>query len=244
MIKLEQVSKAYRTTGRDRVHALHGIDLTVTEGEMVAVMGPSGAGTSTLMNILSCLDLPTEGRYLLDGADVSRMSKRRLAKLRGRKIGFVFQSFDLISDVTVQRNVELPLIYTRARVRRQRARLALDRVGLRGHYDEMPIELFAAQRQKAVIARALINEPAILLDDEPTSDLDSDSASQIMELFTELNDAGCTIIYATHEEDAAAYASRVVRMRGGHIVSDRANTARRRPRSEPPRSEPPRLRAV
>jgi putative ABC transport system ATP-binding protein len=239
MIRLEKVSKVYRTTDHDTIAALQGIDLTVEPGEMVAVTGPSGSGTSTLMNVLSCLDLPSDGRYLLDGADVARLSKRALAKIRGRKIGFVFQSFKLIPNSNVQHNVELPLLYTRAKVRRQRARVALDRVGLRGHYDDNPVELFAAQQQKAVIARALINDPAILLDDEPTGDLDADSARQVMELFVELNEAGCTVIYSTHDEDTAAYAKRVVRLRAGRVVSDQANRARRRPRHNPPQ-----LRAV
>jgi putative ABC transport system ATP-binding protein len=239
MIRLEKVSKVYRTTDHDTIAALQGVDLTVEPGEMVAVTGPCGSGTSTLMNVLSCLDLPSDGRYLLDGADVARLSKRALAKIRGRKIGFVFQSFKLIPNSNVQHNVELPLLYTRAKVRRQRARVALDRVGLRGHYDDNPVELFAAQQQKAVIARALINDPAILLDDEPTGDLDADSARQVMELFVELNEAGCTVIYSTHDEDTAAYAKRVVRLRAGRVVSDQANRARRRPRHNPPQ-----LRAV
>jgi putative ABC transport system ATP-binding protein len=222
MIRLEKVSKVYRTTDHDTIAALQGVDLTVEPGEMVAVTGPSGSGTSTLMNVLSCLDLPSDGRYLLDGADVARLSKRALAKIRGRKIGFVFQSFKLIPNSNVQHNVELPLLYTRAKVRRQRARVALDRVGLRGHYDDNPVELFAAQQQKAVIARALINDPAILLDDEPTGDLDADS-----------------VIYSAHDEDTVAYAKRVVRLRAGRVVSDQANRARRRPRHNPPQ-----LRAV
>jgi putative ABC transport system ATP-binding protein len=239
VIRLEKVSKVYRTTDRDTIEALQSVDLTVEAGEMVAVTGPSGSGTSTLMNVLSCLDLPTDGRYLLDGADVARLSKRALGKIRGRKIGFVFQSFKLIPNSNVQHNVELPLLYTRAKVRRQRARVALDRVGLRGHYDDNPVELFAAQQQKAVIARALINDPTILLDDEPTGDLDADSARQIMELFVELNEAGCTVIYSTHDEDTVAYAKRVVRLRAGRVVSDQENRARRRPRHNPPQ-----LRAV
>jgi putative ABC transport system ATP-binding protein len=235
VIQLEGMSKFYRTTDRNTVPALQGIDLSIGEGEMVAIMGPSGSGASTLMNILSCLDLPSDGRYLLDGTDVGRLSKRGLAKVRGRKFGFVFQSFELISDVSVRRNVELPLIYTRAKVRRQRAQVALDRVGLRGHYDNMPVELFTAQKQKAVIARALINDPEFLLDDDPTRDLDDDSAREIMELFTELNEAGLTIIFSCHEEETASYAKRVVRLRGGRIVSDRENIPRPRPRRAPPK---------
>ncbi|MDT7676292.1 MAG: putative transport system ATP-binding protein [Pseudonocardiales bacterium] len=235
MIELEEVSKAYRTGGRVTVPALHEVNLSIADGEMVALMGESGSGTSTLMNILSCLDMPTAGHYRLDGTDVGRLSKRRLTKLRGRTVGFVFQSFDLIPDVTVLRNVELPMIYTRARVRRARARRALERVGLTGHEKDMPIELFEAQRQKVLIARALINDPSVLLDDEPTGDLDADSSLEIMELFTELNGAGRTVVFATHREETAAYASRIVELSDGRVVSDR-KTGRRRP--------PPTLRAV
>jgi len=236
VIEFEAVSKAYRNSDRVDVPALHEVSLTINDGEMVALMGPSGSGTSTLMNLLSCLDLPSEGRYRLDGTDVGRLSKRRLAKLRGRSIGFVFQSFDLIPDITVQRNVELPMIYTRARVRRARARRALERVGLGGHEQDMPIELFAAQRQKVLIARALINDPAILLDDEPTGDLDPDSSRQILELLGELNAAGRTVVFATHREETAAQAHRVVRLSEGRVVSD-VRTGRRP-------GPPPTLRAV
>ena len=239
MIELEAVSKAYRTGARVDVPALHEVNLTINDGEMVALIGPSGSGTSTLMNVLSCLDLPSEGRYRLDGTDVGRLSKRRLAKLRGRSIGFVFQSFDLIPDITVQRNVELPMIYTRARLRRARARRALERVGLGGHEQDMPIELFAAQRQKVLIARALINDPAILLDDEPTGDLDPDSSRQILELFGELNAAGRTVVFATHREETAARAHRVVRLSEGRVVSD----VRTGKRPGAP-GAPPTLRAV
>ena len=236
MIELEAVSKAYRTGGRVSVPALHEVDLTINDGEMVALIGPSGSGTSTLMNVLSCLDLPSDGRYRLDGTDVGRLSKRRLAKLRGRTIGFVFQSFDLIPDITVARNVELPMIYTRARLRRARARRALEQVGLAGHEQNMPIELFEAQRQKVLIARALINDPAILLDDEPTGDLDADSGTQILQLYRELNAAGRTVVFATHREETAAHAHRVVRLSEGRVVSD-VRTGKRP-------GSPPRLRAV
>ena len=239
MIELEAVSKAYRSGARVDVPALHEVNLTINDGEMVALIGPSGSGTSTLMNVLSCLDLPSEGCYRLDGTDVGRLSKRRLAKLRGRSIGFVFQSFDLIPDITVQRNVELPMIYTRARLRRARARQALERVGLGGHEQDMPIELFAAQRQKVLIARALINDPAILLDDEPTGDLDPDSSRQILELFGELNAAGRTVVFATHREETAARAHRVVRLSEGRVVSDV-----RTGKSPGAPGAPPTLRAV
>lgn len=235
MIQLDGVTKMYRGGDQDMVPGLHSTDLTIGAGEMVALTGPSGAGTSTLLNILSCLDRPTEGRYVLDDTDTGKLSKRALGKLRGRTIGFVFRSFNFLPNVSVQQNVELPLVYTRASVRRQRAKAALDNVGLRGHYDDRPIELFAAQQQKALIARALINDPPILLDDEPTGDLDAESALAIMELFTELNDAGRTVIYSTHDEATAAYAQRIIRLRGGRIVSDRPNTSRTRPRRNPPK---------
>lgn len=236
MIELKEVGKAYRTTERATVAALHDVNLTIADGEMVAVMGPSGSGTSTLMNILSCLDVPSGGRYLLDGTDVGRMSKRRRTKFRGTKIGFVFQSFSLISDVNVLRNVELPMLYTRRRVRRARALVALERVGLFGHHDDMPVELFEAQRQKVLIARALINDPPVLLDDEPTGDLDADSSREIMELFAQLNENGRTIVYSTHSEETAGYAHRVIRLHEGRIVSDKSG--------KHPLRKPPHLRPV
>ena len=234
MIELKAVGKTYRTADRAEVTALCDVDLTVEDGEMVAVMGASGAGSSTLMNILSCLDVPSDGHYRLDGADIGRLSKRRLAKLRGEKIGFVFQSFDLISDVTVLRNVELPMIYKRAGKRRASARQALEQVGLAGHEKDMPVELFEAQRRKVLIARALINNPSILLDDEPTGDLDEASGLEIMELFTELNRAGRTVVFATHREETAAQAHRIVRLCEGRVVSDQ----------ETGRRPPPTLRAL
>jgi putative ABC transport system ATP-binding protein len=235
VIELDGVGKVYRTGGRVEVPALHDIDLTIADGEMVAVVGDSGSGTSTLLNVLSCLDLPSRGRYRLDGTDVGRLSERRLRRLRGRTVGFVFQSFDLIPDVTVRRNVELPMIYTRTRKRRAKARRALERVGLAEHEADMPVELFEAQRRKVLIARALINDPSVLLDDEPTGELDADSAAEVMELFSQLNGAGRTIVYATHSEETAGYAQRIVELRDGRVVADR-RTGRRRP--------PPTLRAV
>jgi putative ABC transport system ATP-binding protein len=241
MIQLDGVAKTFRAREGQTVLALQDIRLSIDDGEMVALIGPSGAGTSTLMNILSCLEAPTSGQYLLEGVETTCLSKRRLAKLRGSTMSFVVGSFDLIADLSVQRNVELPLIYTRTRVRRQRARQALDRVGLRGHCDRMPIELSAAQREKAIIARALINDPAALLHEEPTRDLDAVSAAEIMQLLSELNRAGLTVVFATHDEQSASYATRVVRLRGGRIVSDRENPASTR---RPPPHEPPTLRAV
>jgi putative ABC transport system ATP-binding protein len=237
VIELEEVGKAHRTGGRVTAPALHEVNLSIADGEMVALLGEPGSGTSTLMNILSCLDVPDEGHYRLDGTDVGRLSKRRLRKLRGRTVGFVFQSFDLTPDVTVQRNVELPIIYTRARVRRARARRALERVGLAGHGTDMPIELFEAQRQKVLIARALINDPSVLLDDEPTGDLDADSGAEVMELLAELSAEGRTVVFATHREETAAHATRIVRLREGRVVSDGGTDG-------PPHRPPPALRAM
>jgi putative ABC transport system ATP-binding protein len=219
MIQLEGITKAYQM-GRVEVPVLHGLDLVIKDGEMVAIMGPSGSGKSTLMNILGCLDVPTSGRYLLDGTDVSRLSSSQLAQVRSRKIGFVFQSFNLIPRTTAARNVELPLIYAGIRDRRRSARLALEQVGLGERQKHMPNELSGGQQQRVAIARALINDPAILLADEPTGNLDTISSREIMKLLGELNDAGCTVVIITHEEEVAGFANRVVRLRDGLIVND------------------------
>jgi putative ABC transport system ATP-binding protein len=196
------------------------MDLTIDDGEMVAIMGPSGSGKSTLMNILGCLDIPTSGRYLLDGTDVSRLSNNRLAKIRSHKIGFVFQSFNLVARTNAIQNVELPLVYAGVRARRKPARQALEQVGLGGRQKHMPNELSGGQQQRLAIARALINDPAILLADEPTGNLDTASSIEIMKLFGALNDAGRTIVIITHEEEIARFAKRVVWMRDGHIETD------------------------
>ena len=219
MIQLEGITKAYQM-GRVEVPVLHGLDLVINDGEMVAIMGPSGSGKSTLMNILGCLDIPTSGRYLLDGTDVSRLSNNQLAQVRSRAIGFVFQSFNLIPRTTAARNVELPLIYAGIRDRRRSARLALEQVGLGERQKHMPNELSGGQQQRVAIARALINDPAILLADEPTGNLDTTSGREIMKLLGELNDAGCTVVIITHEEEVAGFANRVVRLRDGLIVND------------------------
>jgi putative ABC transport system ATP-binding protein len=224
MIQLEDVSKAYRM-GKVAVPALHGVDLTVDDGEMVAIMGPSGSGKTTLMNILGCLDIPTRGRYLLDGTDVSRLSEHRLAKIRSHKIGFVFQSFNLVARTSAIRNVELPLVYAGVRDRRNRARRALEQVGLGERQKHMPSELSGGQQQRVAIARALINDPAILLADEPTGNLDTASSIEIMKLLGALNDAGRTIVIITHEEEIARFTTRVVRMRDGYIKSDQRQRA-------------------
>jgi len=219
MIELQGVTKSYRM-GDTEMPVLHGIDLTIADGEMVAIMGPSGSGKSTLMNILGCLDVPTGGRYLLDGVDVSELSKSQLAKIRGRRIGFVFQSFNLIPRMSAILNVELPLVYIGQRSRKEPARRALERVGLGQRLNHVPSELSGGQKQRVAIARALINDPAIVLADEPTGALDSKSSTEIMELLAELNDAGTTIVVITHEEEVAQCAKRIVRLRDGVIGSD------------------------
>jgi putative ABC transport system ATP-binding protein len=219
MIQLRDVTKAYRM-GKVAVPVLHGINLTIDDGEMVAIMGPSGSGKSTLMNILGCLDIPTSGHYLLDGTDVSRLPDKRLAKIRSHKIGFVFQSFNLIARTSAIRNVELPLVYAGVRARRNSARRALEQVGLGERQKHMPNELSGGQQQRVAVARALINDPAILLADEPTGNLDTASSMEIMKLFDALNDAGRTIVIITHEEEIAQFAKRIVRMRDGYIESD------------------------
>jgi putative ABC transport system ATP-binding protein len=221
MIQLEEVTKAYQM-GKVEVPVLHSVDLAVDDGEMVAIMGPSGSGKSTLMNILGCLDGPSSGRYLLDGADVSRLSGNRLAKIRSHKIGFVFQSFNLVARTSAIRNVELPLIYAGVSDRRFRASRALEQVGLADRQKHLPSELSGGQQQRVAIARALINDPAMLLADEPTGNLDTASSLEIMKLLIELNDAGRTVVIITHEEEIARFAKRVVRLRDGRIVSDRA----------------------
>ncbi|MDQ4094288.1 MAG: ABC transporter ATP-binding protein, partial [Actinomycetota bacterium] len=225
MIQLENVRKAYGI-GKVAVPVLHGIDLTIHDGEMVAIMGTSGSGKTTLMNILGCLDVPTSGRFLLDGTDVSWLSNNRLAEIRSRKIGFVFQSFNLIPRTNAIRNVELPLAYAGVRARRNRARRTLEQVGLGERQKHMPNELSGGQQQRVAIARALINDPAILLADEPTGNLDTASSIEIMKLLGALNDAGRTIVIITHEEEIARFTQRVVRMRDGRIESDQLQKAR------------------
>jgi putative ABC transport system ATP-binding protein len=221
VIELVDVVKTYQL-GSIVVRALRNVSLRVERGEFVAIMGPSGSGKSTLMNIIGCLDLPTDGRYLLDGVDVRQIGEGELSEVRNRKIGFVFQSFNLIPRTNALRNVELPLIYAGvgAAERRRRAGEALEAVGLGDRFNHMSSEMSGGQQQRAAVARAIVTNPAIILADEPTGNLDSSSSREIMAIFAGLNADGRTVVLITHEEDIAAYASRVVRLRDGQIVSD------------------------
>jgi putative ABC transport system ATP-binding protein len=218
MIQLEDVTKTYRM-GKREVRALYGVNLAIDDGELVAIIGPSGSGTSTLMYILGCVDVPTSGRYLLDGIDVSSLSGNQLAKIRSTKIGFVFQSCDLVSRASIIRNVELPLIYAGVRDRRRSAQL-LEQMGLGERQKHLPNELSSSQRHRVAIARALINDPAILLADEPTGDLDAAASAEILKLLGDLGGTGRTVVIITHKEEVARFAKRVVRLRDGRIVSD------------------------
>ena len=222
IIKLQDVTKVYQM-GEVEVRALRGVSLEVQPGELVAIMGSSGSGKSTLMNILGALDVPTSGDYVLGGQDVGRMSDRQLAAIRNRKIGFVFQTFNLLARTSALANVELPLIYSGVWNRRQRCVEALEMVGLGDRIRHSPNELSGGQQQRVAIARALVNEPSIILADEPTGNLDSKSGAEIMRIFQQLNDEqGITIILVTHEPDIAEHTRRVVRLHDGLVVSDKA----------------------
>jgi len=223
VVQLEEIHKIY-DSGEIPVHAVRGVTLEIPAGEFVAIMGASGSGKSTLMNLLGCLDRPTQGRYLLDGIDVARLDRNELADLRNQKLGFVFQGFNLLARTTARENVELPMLYGRRRYAakelHQRALRSLDIVGLSQRADHFPSQLSGGQQQRVAIARALINEPQVLLADEPTGNLDSKTAVEIMGVFQKLNEQGITIVMVTHELDIARFCKRNLIMRDGRLVSD------------------------
>lgn len=224
VITLEGIKKTY-VNGKLTVPVLHGIDLSIYEGEFTSIMGPSGSGKSTFMNILGCLDRPTEGSYRLDGQEVAHLSDDELAYVRNKRIGFVFQSFNLLPKLTALDNVALPMVYAGVskQERKERASQLLTELGLGTRLDHMPAELSGGQRQRVAIARALANDPAIIMADEPTGNLDSKASLDVMHIFTELYEQGRTIILVTHEPDIAEYAGRNVVLRDGLIVEDRQN---------------------
>ena len=219
MIKLENIAKIYRM-GKVEVPALRGIDLNIKQGEMVAIIGASGSGKSTLMNIIGFLDKPTTGRYMLDGADVSRLNDNQLAELRNKKIGFVFQTFNLLPRASAISNVELPLLYSGGGQRHKRSLEALERVGLGARASHKPTELSGGEQQRVAIARALVNQPSLILADEPTGNLDSSATTEIIRIFGELHKEGITVILVTHEPDVAMQTQRIIRLLDGRIISD------------------------
>ena len=219
VIELQDIAKIYRM-GQMEVAALRGVSIRIHKGEMVAIMGPSGSGKSTMMNILGCLDRPSKGLYRLDGHEVSQLKDDELAAIRNKKIGFVFQSFNLLSRTTAVDNVELPLIYAGAPRKRQRALEALERVGLAKRASHRPSELSGGEQQRVAIARSLVNQPSLILADEPTGNLDTRSSEEIMAIFQSLNREGITVVFVTHENDIAQHTRRILRMRDGNLVSD------------------------
>jgi putative ABC transport system ATP-binding protein len=224
LIELSEIFKIY-DMGAEKVHALNGVNLTIAQGEYVAIMGASGSGKSTLMNLIGCLDSPSTGRYLLNGVAVEELDDTELASIRNKEIGFVFQTFNLLARTDALHNVELPLIYAGVprKERRDRAQNALERVGLGSRIHHQPNELSGGQRQRVAIARALVNEPSLLLADEPTGNLDSATSLEIMQLFNELHSGGNSVILVTHEPEIAAYAWRQVSLRDGKVLTDQVN---------------------
>ena len=220
MIKVEKLAKTYQM-GEQKVSALDGVDFSIEKGEFVAIMGPSGSGKSTLMNLLGCLDLPSSGIYRLENLDIQDLKPDQLAEVRNRRIGFVFQSFNLLPRATALENTELPLLYGRVPKSTEIAFQALERVGLAHRAKHKPTELSGGERQRVAIARALVNSPAIILADEPTGNLDSTTGKEILNLFLELNQEGVTLILVTHEQEIAQQAKRIMQMRDGKIIADR-----------------------
>ncbi len=219
MIELENVTKIYQM-GKVEVPALRGITLNIERGEMLAIIGASGSGKSTLMNIIGCLDKPTSGTYRLEGSDVNRLNDNKLAEIRSKRLGFVFQDYSLLSRASAVANVELPLLYGDGRHRRKRALEALERVGLAGRTNHKPTELSGGEQQRVAIARALVNNPGIILADEPTGNLDSATTDQIIALFRQLNQDDITVVLVTHEMDVAEQTRRIIRLYDGRVVSD------------------------
>jgi putative ABC transport system ATP-binding protein len=219
MIELENITKIYRM-GKVEVPALRGITLNIQQGEMVAIIGASGSGKSTLMNITGFLDKPTVGRYLFDGADVSRLSDNQLAEMRNKKVGFVFQTYNLLPRASALSNVELPLIYSGGGHKRKRTMEALERVGLASRAKHKPTELSGGEQQRVAIARALVNNPALILADEPTGNLDSAATAEIVSIFQQLNQDGITVVIVTHEMDIAEQTQRIIRLLDGKVISD------------------------
>ncbi len=224
VIRIKGIKKIYKV-GNQEVRALNGIDIRINKNEYVAIMGPSGSGKSTMMNILGCLDSPSEGEYILNGTDVSKMDDNDLAVIRNKEIGFIFQSFNLLPRYTALDNVALPLIYSgeSRENREERARVALENVDLHDRMHHKPNELSGGQRQRVAVARALVNKPSIILADEPTGNLDTKTSIDIMKLFEEIHEKGNTVILVTHEEDIAKHAKRIIRLRDGLIESDHTN---------------------